>query len=361
MKILLNLIMSSILAALLVSPVHAGVKRSAFYNTMRDKAMGNVGIISAKGATAFINNPAVLTRGKVNVSPLTLQFFLNNNFIDLGNFISDNADSIANFTELQTEEVETIYEELNSIDNRWMKLGIPLSAALSVKNIGVAAYGTIDLELKVDKGIYEPRIYARGRADRVITFGYGKGLDFAFPGLKAGAAVKIISREETEELKLGFSELESGSGAAQDLLDSLSSSKTGFGIDIGGLYKLGEKLEVGAVISDIVGNIDDDEVEPNLKLGAMYKLFDRISAEVNFVDMFNTDGTALFNRVHIGGEIDLLLLKLRGGFNQGYPTFGLGLNLAIIQIDVAVWTEEQGDVPGFDGETFIGAQFSLGF
>jgi len=358
-----KLLIFIILNLILTSTVFAGAKRGVFYNTMRNRAMGSVGILSAKGATAFINNPALLTRGKVNVSPLSLQFFMNNNFVDLGDFISDNADSLAVFGDLSTSTVDSIYRELNSIDNRWMKLGIPVSAAISIKNIGAAAYGSLDLNLKIDKGIYEPRVFARGILDRVITFGYGKDVDFALPGLKAGAAVKIITREETEDIKLGFSQISGGADAAEDVSDSLFdvSSNTGFGIDIGGLYNLNENLEVGAVIADIVGTIDDDDIEPNLKIGANYKLPGRISAEINFVDMFNTDGTSFFNRVHIGAEMDLPILKIRGGFNQGYPTFGAGINLGIISASFAVWTEEQGDVPGFDGETFLGGQINLGF
>ena len=358
-----KLLLFVILTALLSSNAFAGAKRGVFYNTMRDKAMGNVGILSAKGATAFINNPALLTRGNVNVSPLSIQFFMNNNFVDLGNFINDNSDSLAVFGDLTTPTIDSIYTELNSIDNRWMKLGIPASAAISIKNIGIAAYGSPDLNLKIDKGIYVPRVFAKGTFDRVITFGYGQNVDFALPGLKGGAAVKIITREETEEIKLGFSQISGGGDAAEDVSDSLFdvASKTGFGIDIGGLYNLNENLEVGVVIADIIGTIDDDDIEPNLKLGANYKLPGRISAEINFVDMFNTDGTSLFTRVHIGAEMDLFIFKIRGGFNQGYPTFGAGINLGIISADFAVWTEEQGDIPGFDGETFLGGQISLGF
>ena len=347
---------------MLSSIAFAGAGRGVSYNTMRNRAMGGVGIISAKGATAFIINPALLNRGRVSVSPISLQFFLNNSFFDLGEFISDNADSLGNIGELSSATLDTIYQDLNKIDNRWMKLGIPVSAAITVRNIGIAAYGDLDMELKIDKGIYEPRLFARGKLDRVVTLGFGKGIDFVMPGLQAGAAVKFITRQEAKELKLGFSDIGGGDDAATDLLDSLSSAKTGFGIDIGGLYSLNDKIELGIVFADIIGSIgDDDDVSPNLKVGASYKLLNRVSAEINFIDLLNTDGTNFFKRVHIGGEVDLPLLKLRGGFFQGYPSFGVGINLLIIQADFAVWTEEIGPVPGLDGETFYGAQINLGF
>ena len=359
-----KLLIFTILTALLSSIAFAGAGRGVSYNTMRNRAMGGVGIISAKGATAFIINPALLNRGRVSVSPISLQFFLNNSFFDLGEFISDNADSLGNIGELSSATLDTIYQDLNKIDNRWMKLGLPLSSAITVRNIGIAAYWDLDMELKIDKGIYEPHLFVRGKIDRVVTFGFGKGIDFVMPGLKAGAAVKFITREEAKEIKLGFSDIGDGEDAIEELLDTLSATKSGFGIDIGGLYSLNDKIELGIVVADIIGSIgddDDDDVSPNLKFGASYKLLNRVSAEINFIDLLNTDGTNFFKRVHIGGEVDLPLLKLRGGFFQGYPSFGIGINLIIIQADFAVWTEEIGPIPGLDGETFYGAQINLGF
>ncbi len=356
-----KLLIFAILTALLSSIAFAGAGRGVFYNTMRNRAMGGVGIISAKGATAFIINPALLNRGKVSVSPFSLQLLFNNSFLDLADFLGDNAENFAKFDSLSSEELDTIYQDLNKIDNRWMKLGLPLSSAITVRNIGIAIYGDIGGELKIDKGIYEPRLFAKGVIDRVITFGYGKGVDFVMPGLKAGAAVKFITREEAKEIKLGFSLIEGGGDAINALIDSLSSTKTGFGIDIGGLYSLNDKIELGIVFADILGSIDDDDVSSNLKVGASYKLLNRVSAEINFIDLLNTDGTNFFKRVHIGGEIDLPFLKIRGGFFQGYPSYGIGINLIVIQADFAAWTEEQGKVPGSDGETFYGAQINLGF
>ena len=358
-----KLLIFTILTAMLSSNAFAGAKRGVFYDTMRNRAMGGVGIMSSQGATAFISNPALLTRGNINVSPISIQFLLNKNFSDLADFISDNSDSLGSFSELTSASVESIYTDLNSIDNRWMKLGIPFGGGIRATNFGIAYYGVFDFEFKIDKGIYEPHVFMKGTFDNVITVGFGKGMDFLTPGLKMGAALKFITRSEAPEQKIGFSEVAGGGDLFLELQDSLESGKSGFGFDLGALYKLNEKLEVGLVFVDLVGNIDDgnDDISTNLKLGVKYDLLSRLSAEANIVDFFNSDETAFFNRMHLGIEADLIILKLRGGFNQGYPTFGAGLNLGIIKADFAVWTEEQGDFPGYDGETFYGGQLYLGF
>ena len=363
MRKMYKLLIVTILTTVLSSSAFAGANRGVFYNTMRNRAMGNVGIMSSQGATAFISNPALLARRKINVSPISIQFLLNENFLDLADFISDNADSLESFSDLTSATVESIYTDLNSIDNKWIQLGIPVGGGITATNLGVAYYGIFDFEFKIDKGIYEPHVFMKGTFDQVITVGYGKGVDFIYPGLKMGAAVKFITRREAPELKIGFSDISGGADLFKELSDTLQSGNTGFGFDLGALYKIDEKLEVGLVVVDLVGNIDDDndDISTNVKLGVKYDLFSRLSAEVNVVDLLNSDETAFFNRVHIGVEASLLILKVRGGFNQGYPTFGAGLNLGIIRADFAVWTEEQGDFPGFDGETFVGGQIYLGF
>ena len=333
-----KLFIFTLLTALLSSSAFAGAKRGVFYQSMQNRAMGGVGLMSSQGATAFINNPALLSRRKISVSPASFQFIVNKNFSNLFNFVSDYADSLQNFDDSSPDLIDSIYTDLNSIDNRWMKLGIPFGGGITATNLGVAYYGVLDFNFKIDKGIYEPHIYMKGLFDIVTTVGYGKGVDFIYPGLKMGAAVKFITRSETAEQKLGFSDIEGGGDLITELRDSLASGKSGFGFDLGALYAVNEKLEVGLVIVDLVGNIDDgnDDISTNLKLGVKYDLLNRLSAEVNVVDLLNSDETAFFNRVHIGVEASLLILKVRGGFNQGYPTFGAGLNLGIIRADFAV-------------------------
>lgn len=56
---------------------------------------------------------------------------------------------------------------------------------------------------------------------------------------------------------------------------------------------------------------------------------------------------SVWNLLHMGGELKLLsFVYLRGGLNQGWMTAGLGLDLLILQLDGAVFTEELGRHPG---------------
>jgi hypothetical protein len=56
---------------------------------------------------------------------------------------------------------------------------------------------------------------------------------------------------------------------------------------------------------------------------------------------------SFWKRTHLGAETRLIrLISLRGGFNQGYYTLGLGLNLPVLKIDLATYGEEIGTNAG---------------
>ncbi len=54
----------------------------------------------------------------------------------------------------------------------------------------------------------------------------------------------------------------------------------------------------------------------------------------------------LGKKIHTGVELSLPLLDVRAGFNQGYYTVGLGIDLWLIRFDVASYGVELGEYPG---------------
>lgn len=68
-------------------------------------------------------------------------------------------------------------------------------------------------------------------------------------------------------------------------------------------------------------------------------------------------------KMHMGLEIDLPLLTLRGGLNQGYTTYGVGLGLGPMDIDIASYGVELGAYPGQweDRRYMLSMTMELGF
>lgn len=144
--------------------------------------------------------------------------------------------------------------------------------------------------------------------------------------------------------------------------------------DIGGYYKFPwefsfMKVSAGATIQNVaasnydfafktlIKSIPPDARPPanerNLNLGARVDFSDfvilhenKVALEVHQIGPSKKRMT-VWKRVHMGGETKLFnLLFVRGGFNQGYYTAGLGILLPLLKFEVATYGEEIGTNAG---------------
>lgn len=71
---------------------------------------------------------------------------------------------------------------------------------------------------------------------------------------------------------------------------------------------------------------------------------------------------SVLDLVHVGAEIKLLsFLYLRGGLNQGWLSYGVGVKLLFIDLDAAVFTGESGFLAGEDPRSGIAIQAAIRF
>ncbi len=66
--------------------------------------------------------------------------------------------------------------------------------------------------------------------------------------------------------------------------------------------------------------------------------------------------------LHAGVDLQLLkFLTFRAGMNSGYLSYGVGLDLIILELDAALFKEELGVMPGAKGRTGISVQAAIRF
>jgi hypothetical protein len=199
-----------------------------------------------------------------------------------------------------------------------------------------------------------------------------------------------------------------GDVAATELLGSVTGGSdfdamglgvdVGFGlaVDLGAKIELGKLVSVGLAIRDIstsqnyskstVGEVLDAlsagdlpsgdpsvySVSPNITLGAsvtpiptfLRKLVDvTVIAEIQDPIKVIADKSSIWNLFHIGAEADMLggLFAARLGLNKGWICMGVGVDLLIMEVNVAVFTEELGPRPGDDPRTGISAEVAIRF
>ncbi len=170
----------------------------------------------------------------------------------------------------------------------------------------------------------------------------------------------------------------------------------GLAVDLGAKLEVGKFVSVGLAIRDIstkqnfatallgdvltaleVGNLPEGDaaaytLSPNITIGAsvtpipvfLRKLVDvTVTAEIQDPLKVINDKSSMWNLFHVGAEADLLggLLALRTGVNKGYVSLGAGLDLLLIEVNVAVFTEELGRRPGDQGRTGVSAEVAIRF
>jgi len=182
-----------------------------------------------------------------------------------------------------------------------------------------------------------------------------------FPAMELVSAIAGSSSTNSDPLKVIFDQKASyGVGVAADLgvIATMGDLSAGLSIrDIAPPFNF-TTTTFGTVINggSINANPSTDPKAlflPNVTLGLGWspKFIPGIIDPSLYLEVQDfkslADKNSVWNLLHAGGELRLLsFIYLRGGINQGWLTAGAGVNLLILQFDVAAFTEELGMHPG---------------
>lgn len=243
---------------------------------------------------------------------------------------------------------------------------------IAARNIVVGAVGQGSLDAR-----FHNPLSSQGAIEVSGGYEYGPvgGFSFGIPtmGLRIGAGAKYISNSWLEK---GYTLSEIASGEIDPTKDLIN--KADYSFDVGLLYDLSYlkilKPKLGLSFMDIT----DLDFRKN-NMGRMIPMRGNIGLSINptipliadtviaidyqdFTGAYTQD-KSMGKRLHMGAEIGLLkrFLMLRGGFNQGYPSLGAELDLWILRLGYAYYTEEMGAYSGQDKDTRHLIQLSLGW
>ena len=180
------------------------------------------------------------------------------------------------------------------------------------------------------------------------------------PALSVGLAAKRVTRRGGPYV-FGPDRLAnlSGSDGLKELATSIENEGVGYGLDMGVTSRL-EALPFNPTVSlawrDVgsmsfvktKGTDSPERQKDNLVLGMTFDgSVPLLGVSGGFEYRHITDADEqIGKKIHLGAEIHLGPFDVRSGLYQGYPTYGLGVNLFILQLDLAKYTVEQGVYPG---------------
>ncbi len=314
--------------------------------SIRALGMGNAYSAVVNDGDALFYNPGALGRVKgINLKIINLNVGVNgeNAYNTAMNISNSTATGIDRFADYFGQQI-------------W--LGVGGKSILTMPNFGVGVYGSGYMGFEIKDPIL-PYIDLNYLAD----YGLVVGGSFAIgPNSHFGISAKRITRMGTTQ-EVGVSQFLDGQTTS--IQSNMNRRGNGYGADIGFVWEIPAPLNpvISGVWKDLGTTtfLKETGVEKPPRILDEQILGIATSFDLTVVGMtaaidykhINTVNEIIGKKVHMGLELDLPLIDIRGGFSQGYYSIGASLDLFVMQLDLAYYGVELGEYPGQDEDRRI--------
>ncbi|MGQ0720126.1 MAG: hypothetical protein ACT4PE_00990 [Candidatus Eiseniibacteriota bacterium] len=320
---------------------------------VRPLGMGGAFLAVADDRNALHDNPAGLARlMRTTISGLGVHGAIDDEFLSVVDFIQEHEEQFSDFSTVDA----AFLDELEPYDDRWVSADAGAYADLTRPGFGIGVFSTGRAQIKVDRGVYEPRVHADVLDDIVAVV--GGAMDLGRGDLAVGGTLKTIWRRQFSRV---LTAREVADFRADDLVERLEGADAGFAMDLGALWSpLDSPFSAAAVLRDAAGRVAGESLGPAFDVGAAWHVRPRLVLAADLRDTFESE-TAFGTKVHVGAELRFPVVTLRAGANQGYSTIGASLALPVLSMDYAFYGRELGHLPGADGQYLHAVEARLGF
>jgi hypothetical protein len=354
---------------------------------IRPLGMGDAFTAVSDDQNVFFYNPAgsVQRTGSL-VTILEVPVTLGKDFQDAYDFIKDNEDDLTNFDGIsasrQAELIDKIDAEIAAL-NPSFGVGFPNSSYVSGPvfdnfHWGTGLFGQVGGRFRVNSGI-APSIDYDINSDVILPVNVSHRFEdvWRVPGrLGVGMNLKLIQRRQIRQDRVSFFQLE-------DFDAPPMQNGSAFGADLGVLHQWNDRWSFGLSALDIFGtsfDFDSADAEDGFtakpartgsararwNLGAAWtpaqitywptkdgvRTRGRLLLVADIKDFMNADDKVFFDdglladtawsHLHLGAEYRWWFLRGRLGANQGYPTFGFGVDIPFLKFDYTFYSDELG-------------------
>lgn len=393
----LSILLASIL---MVSSISAKTMGVTSYESAKQKAMGGATILSEVNENALVNNPALLNEidgWELNIFGLASSTSTETPEIAEG--ITSMMDEIDGLSEDKIVNVLTAYldgktytdggkvynQDLHKLSNKKLILEVTnVITAFAKRGFGAGVFTSVNVnDLRLVNKPASPEVIVDIGATVQVPVGlamdFGKNKQYI-----VGTTIKGIAGANANA-KASAADLAGGSGDTD--IPITVESYSGLAVDLGTIYK-SKYLNYALTVNNAFGkieavSIDKDENETtidgtklptviNVAISNKFDKKDRLDTwwdkhafwtlELKNITNADINGDGyddenFYKKIHFGASSHVfnnkwVRLELRGGLNQGYPTFGFGSELfSFLNLDYAYSTREAGLTVGSKPET----------
>jgi hypothetical protein len=313
------------------------------YKGARPLGMGGAFTALSDDAHALFYNPAGLANIKeTRQSPINLEI---EGSKDAYNFHKDALD-------VDTDNSKEVASFLQDYLGDYGHIATSIFPNYTKPNLAFGLISTVKSNLQVRDRQY-PKLSVDTTGDLGLCAGYAQ--PFLDNNLLVGSNLKFLYRKsiENEYSAADITTHNFKSRLRDDVQDGI-----GVLLDLGVIYKIQpalaevapEPLQVGLSISNLIGNKlgDAADLDQHVDLGVSKRIGD-LTLAADYVDIFGWmgDDDDIAKRIHLGLEYSLYkIIRLRTGVNQGYMTYGVGVEDKNVQFDLLTYSEEVGTHSG---------------
>lgn len=321
--------------------------------SIRSLGMGGMYIPIVNDTDALFYNPAAL--GK-------LKGF---NFLLANVGIGINSDSISEIDTLRNFD-PNVPSSFDSLFGKRVAAQAVGKAAFAMPYFGFGYFTNYDVSLELHNPAY-PQFETFFLNDSGYVFGGAVPIG---PDSFLGMNLKRINRWGGEQKDLGLATIANGA-SLEEIGRNFDNKGVGYGMDLAVMTTIPAPLgptlalvwqDVGGTAFTKTGGTDaPPHIDQNLSFGAGLG-FDLPgidwTAGVEARHLLDSD-VQIGKKIHLGTELSLPLIDVRAGINQGYFSYGVGVNFLIFHIDAASYTEELGVYPGQTAENRYAVSLSI--
>jgi hypothetical protein len=328
------------------------------WTSVRAMGMGNAYTAHVSDSDALFYNPAGLARE----SGFTWTVF------DPRVGVA-NSEALQNSAQLMNgSDMSAFFDSLYGVPI-WVSGG--MKTAVRFGNFAFAGFGSADVS-----GYLANPAYPTFNLNYFVDYGGAVGVGIpAGPFMNLGIGVRRITRTGTAA-PLGAAKLATITSNGDSLKSELMNRGTGYGLDLSSTFTIPMPVvhPLFSVVWKNIGNTDfvlesgskaPQAIPSEIILGSALEIdlpLVTITPAFDYKHLNRSD-VQMGKKVHLGLEVELPLLSLRAGINQGYYTFGAGFSTGILKIDAATYGVEMGEYPGQmqDRRYVVQVTFELGF
>ncbi|MCX8013233.1 MAG: hypothetical protein N3A02_02950, partial [Rectinema sp.] len=360
-------------------------------DSARAMGMGGSFRVFSDGYSSYFGNPA----GFAGMGSLTLLD------TSVWTYIPPTMQTVSRLQEVAGSGVDPLPYIADWIINNGFGAGTSLGFGWAGRGFAIGANVVTD-NVVWGNSLLGSKIMSTTQANALV--GLGIPIRLGFIKFRIGADARVFYRMQSPAAGWGFNDIATaifggGSFDEQTILSALPVfSGYGFAADAGAILNIGP-LMVGASVRDlgmeftmastdvwqILSNLDAGDyaaafplsgavpaaLVPQYAFGAGLRLFENglfepsvyLEVEDPLPLLQSTDlARDVFTRLHAGAQLRLLrFITARAGLNKGWISVGAGIDLALLEIDAALFTEEMGIYPGDKGRSGISIQAAVRF